>query len=102
MSRARRLRSLVVASSATCPAYSFNCLCDASNSANSSSARVRLAFSLGAVGHPGVFEGGSHWQALLYALWESIVCVGLCIGLLFLFRKRFNIQGKVGKAVSAS
>lgn len=61
-----------------------------------------LIIVLGAVGHASLFEGGLHWQALLYALWEAIVCVGLCIGLSGLFRKRFNIQGKIGKALSAS
>jgi surface polysaccharide O-acyltransferase-like enzyme len=61
-----------------------------------------IIIASGAVGHANLFEGGLHWQALLYALWESIVCVGLCIGLLFLFRKRFNTQGKLGKALSTS
>ncbi len=61
-----------------------------------------IVIATGAVGHADLFEGGLHWQALLYALWESVVCVGLCIGLLVLFRKRFNTQGKVGKALSAS
>jgi len=61
-----------------------------------------VAIATGGVGHPDLFEGGFRWQALLYALWESTVCVGMCIGLLVLFRKRFNAQGKVGKALSAS
>lgn len=61
-----------------------------------------IIIAVGAVGHANVFEGGLRWQALLYALWESVVCVGLCIGLLTLFRKHFNTQGKVGKALSTS
>ncbi|GHO60931.1 acyltransferase family protein [Ktedonobacter robiniae] len=61
-----------------------------------------MIIALGAVGHADLFEGGWHWQALLYALWESVVCVGLCIGLLVLFRKHLNAQGRVGKALSAS
>lgn len=61
-----------------------------------------IIIATGAVGHADLFEGGLHWQALLYALWESVVCVGLCIGLVTLFRKRFNTRGKVGKALSES
>ncbi|GHO62972.1 hypothetical protein KSC_018640 [Ktedonobacter sp. SOSP1-52] len=61
-----------------------------------------MIIALGAVGHADLFEGGWHWQALIYALWESVVCVGLCIGLLALFRKHLNTQGRMGKALSAS
>jgi surface polysaccharide O-acyltransferase-like enzyme len=56
----------------------------------------------GAIGHINLFEGGLHWQALVYALWESVVCVGLSIGLLSLFRERFNAQGRLSKALAAS
>jgi glucans biosynthesis protein C len=45
----------------------------------------------------GAFVGGLEWQAFVYALWESIFCVGICLGLLTLFRKRFNHQGALGK-----
>ena len=39
------------------------------------------------------FLGGLHWQALTYALWESFECLGLCIGLIYLFRRYANHQG---------
>jgi glucans biosynthesis protein C len=39
------------------------------------------------------FAGGWHWQALAYALWESFVCLGMCIGLVYTFRRRLNGQG---------
>ncbi len=46
--------------------------------------------------------GGLHWQAFAYALWESIYCMGMCIGLVTLFRKKWNTQGKAAKTVSAN
>ncbi|WP_165423418.1 acyltransferase family protein [Ktedonosporobacter rubrisoli] len=59
-----------------------------------------MILALGVVGHADLFEGGWAWQALLYALWESVVCVGLCIGLLVLFRRHLNAQGRLRKALS--
>ena len=46
--------------------------------------------------------GGLHWQAFAYALWESIYCIGMSIGLVTLFRKKLNTQGKASKTVSAN
>jgi surface polysaccharide O-acyltransferase-like enzyme len=37
-----------------------------------------------------IFFGGSSWQALAYAFWESFICVGLCVGLLTGFRDILN------------
>ncbi|MFW9917494.1 MAG: acyltransferase family protein, partial [Candidatus Thorarchaeota archaeon] len=49
-----------------------------------------------------LFEGGLRWQALSYAAWESVICVGLCMGLLVLFRRKWDSQGATLKAMSAS
>lgn len=47
------------------------------------------------------FMGGSwHWSAFVYALWESAICVGLAIGLLSWFRRRFDHQGRFGAYLS--
>jgi len=46
--------------------------------------------------------GGFNWLALCYALWESFVVVGLGIGLLVLFRERWNHQGRLAKGLAAS
>jgi glucan biosynthesis protein C len=46
------------------------------------------------------FFGGWHWQALAYALWESFVCVGMCIGLVYAFRQFANRQGTLAKFLS--
>jgi len=48
------------------------------------------------------FTGGLHWQCFGYAVWEQFTGVAMIIALLFLFRKWFNRQGRVGKALSAS
>jgi surface polysaccharide O-acyltransferase-like enzyme len=45
--------------------------------------------------------GGFNWLALSYALWESFVVVGVGIGLLVLFRERWNHQGRVAKELAA-
>lgn len=41
------------------------------------------------------FTGGMHWQAVAYAIWESFFCIGVCLGLLVLFRDKYNTQGKL-------
>ena len=46
--------------------------------------------------------GGLHWEAFAYALWESIYCIGMSIGLVTLFRKKWNTQVKAAKTVSAN
>jgi glucan biosynthesis protein C len=45
--------------------------------------------------------GGFNWVAFGYALWESFMVVGLGIGLLALFRQRWNHQGKLAKEGAA-
>jgi glucans biosynthesis protein C len=39
---------------------------------------------------------------LIYPVWESLLCLGLCIGLTILFRDLFNAQGRFGKALADS
>ncbi len=40
-------------------------------------------------------KGGLHWESLLYASWESFMCVSMCIGLVYLFRRRLDRRGRV-------
>jgi hypothetical protein len=47
-------------------------------------------------------RGGLHWQSFVFSIWEQVVCMGMVIGLLILFRKRFNHQGRLAKTMSAS
>jgi fucose 4-O-acetylase-like acetyltransferase len=82
------------------------------------SRRARLAGWLGLVGGPSLlgavlflgglsagheptrFLGGWHWQALALATWEQLAGLGLALGVLALFRQRFNGQGRFGRWLS--
>lgn len=45
-------------------------------------------------------EGGLTLPNFFLSFWEAILCVGMCISLVALFRSRYNFQGKVAKALS--
>lgn len=70
-----------------------------------------LAFSLiffaGAVyfgdaidGDAEILFGGLHWQAAAYALWESITCASVVLGLIVIFRKWIKKPNKLSKFLS--
>lgn len=40
---------------------------------------------------PTAIFGGLHWQSLLNCFWESLVCAGMSLGVLVLFRDRIQI-----------
>jgi surface polysaccharide O-acyltransferase-like enzyme len=44
--------------------------------------------------------GGLTWQSAGLSFWESFFCIGICLGLLVLFHKKFNHQGSVAKWLS--
>ena len=44
--------------------------------------------------------GGFNWAAFGYALWEAFVVVGVGIGLLVLFRQRWNHQGRLARSLA--
>ncbi len=46
------------------------------------------------------FKGGLTWQAMAYAQWEAFLCLGLCLGLIYLFRRYLNRQGRLAKFLS--
>jgi hypothetical protein len=46
------------------------------------------------------FRGGLQWQALAYALWESFLCIGMCVSLIHAFRRFGNRQGKLPRFLS--
>jgi glucan biosynthesis protein C len=48
------------------------------------------------------FKGGWHWQTAFYDLWEAYLCVGMCIGLLYLFHCYTNQQGRLTAFLSRS
>jgi len=46
------------------------------------------------------FTGGFYWQSFAYATWESFVCMGMTIGLLSLFKRKYNTQNRLTKVLS--
>jgi glucans biosynthesis protein C len=40
-------------------------------------------------------QGGFTWQSAALSFWESFFCVGICLGLLVLFRDKFNRQNRL-------
>ncbi|REK74178.1 acyltransferase family protein [Paenibacillus paeoniae] len=46
------------------------------------------------------FEGGFNIQALLYAMWEPFICLGIILFLLSFFQRRFNKTNRLSKWLS--
>ena len=44
--------------------------------------------------------GNGHWQSAAYVAWDSILVVGLSLGLIALFRNVFNVKGWLGTFLS--
>jgi hypothetical protein len=44
--------------------------------------------------------GNGQWQSAVYALWDSTFAVGMCLGLITLFRRFFNGQGRFSRFLS--
>jgi peptidoglycan/LPS O-acetylase OafA/YrhL len=59
-----------------------------------------LALAGGATTSDAPFRGGWHWQALAYALWESFLCLAMCIGLIYAFRRYADRQGRLARFLS--
>jgi len=65
---------------------------------------LSLLFILGgaASGQNERYLGGPYWQAFAYAMWEQLFALAMMVGLIVLFRERFNRQGPVTQAAAAS
>jgi glucan biosynthesis protein C len=44
--------------------------------------------------------GNGHWQSAVYALWDSTMSVGMCLGLITLFRRFLDRTGRLGGFLS--
>ena len=53
-------------------------------------------------GTTSALNGGLTWQSAAYSLWESFVAVAISIGLIGVFREKFNHQSKFVKTLSDS
>ncbi|MCG8484564.1 MAG: acyltransferase family protein [Clostridia bacterium] len=38
----------------------------------------------------GILDGNMNWQSIIYAIWESFVCIGMSIGMIGFFKEKFN------------
>lgn len=90
-------------------AYRRNWLASLSDSAGKRWLAVAIALILlfmplalvgGAMESDEPFRGGLYWQAMAYALWESLLCVSMCIGLTYLFRRYSNRPGRLARFLS--
>lgn len=50
--------------------------------------------------HIDLYLAGVHWQSLAYATWESLFCLGMSLGLIVVFRRYWNAQGRVTQLLS--
>jgi glucan biosynthesis protein C len=59
-----------------------------------------IAILGGALADPMPFKGGWHWQALLAALWQSFLGLSMCVSVVYLFQRRLDRQGALGRFLS--
>ena len=59
-----------------------------------------LLFPLAFFNAPPLFVGNGQWQSAVYALWDSIFAAGVSLGVITLFRRFFNGQGRLGRFMS--
>ena len=68
-----------------------------------SAALLRYAYSLGRerLFLADVLAGGGwDWRSMVWSGWEATICVGLCLGLLILFREKVDFQGNFMQILS--
>ena len=51
---------------------------------------------------PYAFMGGFKWQGFVYAMWEPLLCVGINMKLIVLFRDRFNAANALTRSMARS
>jgi len=57
-------------------------------------------FGIGPEGEISMINGGLYWQSAAYALWEAFFCVGACLGIVVIFRERFNSGGRLPRLMA--
>ena len=63
---------------------------------------LMFLFGGGSSGNLDPFLGGVHWQSLAYAVWEQVTGFSLIIGLMGIFKQKWNAQGKLMQIASKS
>ena len=59
-----------------------------------------LVFGIVSTHSESKLSGGLTWQSAVLCFWESLFCVGICLGLIVLFREKFNRQGRTARWLS--
>lgn len=59
-----------------------------------------ILFPLAFFSDPPMFLGNGEWQSAVYALWDSIFAVGLCLGYITLFQRFLNEKSRFGTFLS--
>lgn len=53
-------------------------------------------------GNLDIFYGGISWQSAVYCLWEGFVSIAMSIGLIALFKEKYNKQNKLINIMSSN
>jgi fucose 4-O-acetylase-like acetyltransferase len=62
---------------------------------------LTILFAGGALhGNVSAYSGGWYWQSAAINLWQAFTCVGLCFGLLVIFREKFDAQSRLTRLLS--
>lgn len=61
---------------------------------------LALVIAVTASGNAAALDGGPTWQSAGYSLWESFVAVAMSIGLITVFKEKFNHQSNLVKKLS--
>jgi surface polysaccharide O-acyltransferase-like enzyme len=61
---------------------------------------LAMGLTLGAARYAYALTAGSAPDPSVWAIWESFLCVGLCVGLPVLFRERVLVQGRLMRAMA--
>jgi glucan biosynthesis protein C len=56
----------------------------------------------GAIDNVEPFKGGLTWQSALLSSWEAVYCMAMAILMLGLFRRRFDLQGRLQRFLSGN
>lgn len=46
--------------------------------------------------------GGANWGSFVYSAWEAVICAGMCVGLIVLFRELFDRTNRLLVAMAAA
>jgi glucan biosynthesis protein C len=53
-------------------------------------------------GSAAAYDSGWHWQNVVMCIWAALICVGVSLGLIALFREKLNVQGRLARLMSAN